>query len=172
MASVTQLRFAHPRQRVVGIERPEPVACLNRSGMMLTMAEESARALAGVDRSEGFGERLLGTFDRPRSEMPPQLIAPLVAEVIAAIGGREVTVLLCRRGRRSRVRCPGGSFTNPFSISSPVVRAAAQARSHPLSAYTRPPASVDVGQVGGYAGIGLKGLWESGSPPWMRWTRI
>ena len=58
------------------------------------MSEESAGGPAGVDRSEGFGERLLGTLIDRAHEMPPQLIAPLVAEVIAVIGGRNVTVLL------------------------------------------------------------------------------
>jgi hypothetical protein len=47
-----------------------------------------------TDRSEGFGERLLGTMIERSHEMPPHLIAPLVAEVIAAIGGREVAVML------------------------------------------------------------------------------
>jgi serine phosphatase RsbU (regulator of sigma subunit) len=52
------------------------------------MGEES------VDRSEGFGERLLGLLlDRGRL-MPPQLIAPLVAEEVAKIGGRDVSILL------------------------------------------------------------------------------
>ncbi|MFD7608608.1 PP2C family protein-serine/threonine phosphatase [Streptomyces mirabilis] len=52
------------------------------------MGEES------VDRSEGFGERLLGLLlDRARL-MPPQLIAPLVAEEVAKIGGRDVSILL------------------------------------------------------------------------------
>ncbi|MFF2937949.1 PP2C family protein-serine/threonine phosphatase [Streptomyces mirabilis] len=47
-----------------------------------------------VDRSEGFGERLLGLLlDRARL-MPPQLIAPLVAEEVAGIGGRDVSILL------------------------------------------------------------------------------
>ncbi|MFJ1561548.1 PP2C family protein-serine/threonine phosphatase [Streptomyces mirabilis] len=47
-----------------------------------------------VDRSEGFGERLLGLLlDRARL-MPPQLIAPLVAEEVAKIGGRDVSILL------------------------------------------------------------------------------
>jgi serine phosphatase RsbU (regulator of sigma subunit) len=75
--------------------------------MMLTMAEESARAPAGVDRSEGFGERLLGTLIDRAHEMPPQLIAPLVAEVIAAIGGREVTVLLQDYDQLTLVPLPG-----------------------------------------------------------------
>ncbi|WP_329538286.1 SpoIIE family protein phosphatase (plasmid) [Streptomyces sp. NBC_01450] len=52
------------------------------------MGEES------VDRSEGFGERLLGLLlDRARL-MPPQLIAPLIAEEVARIGGRDVSILL------------------------------------------------------------------------------
>ncbi|MFE2972116.1 PP2C family protein-serine/threonine phosphatase [Streptomyces sp. NPDC059340] len=47
-----------------------------------------------VDRSEGFGERLLGLLlDRARL-MPPQLIAPLIAEEVAGIGGRDVSILL------------------------------------------------------------------------------
>ncbi|MFD1658780.1 PP2C family protein-serine/threonine phosphatase [Streptomyces caeni] len=47
-----------------------------------------------VDRSEGFGERLLGVLlDRARL-VPPQLIAPLIAEEVAGIGGRDVSILL------------------------------------------------------------------------------
>ncbi|WP_377270232.1 PP2C family protein-serine/threonine phosphatase [Peterkaempfera sp. SMS 1(5)a] len=59
--------------------------------------KEVARQVMGeerVDRSEGFGERLLGLLlDRARL-MPPQLIAPLVAEEVARIGGRDVSILL------------------------------------------------------------------------------
>ncbi|MDP9075580.1 MAG: serine/threonine-protein phosphatase [Actinomycetota bacterium] len=58
------------------------------------MGDDSTGAPLAVDRSEGFGERLLGTLIDRAHEMPPQLIAPLVAEEIAAIGGRDVTVLL------------------------------------------------------------------------------
>lgn len=47
-----------------------------------------------IDRSEGFGERLLGLLLDRAHEMPPQLIAPLVAEEIARMGGREVAILL------------------------------------------------------------------------------
>ncbi|WP_069461733.1 PP2C family protein-serine/threonine phosphatase [Actinacidiphila rubida] len=47
-----------------------------------------------VDRSEGFGERLLGALLDRAHEMPPHLIAPLVAQEVARIGGREVSVLL------------------------------------------------------------------------------
>ncbi|WP_328467010.1 PP2C family protein-serine/threonine phosphatase [Streptomyces sp. NBC_00448] len=47
-----------------------------------------------VDRSEGFGERLLGVLLDRAHEMPPELIAPLVAEEVTRIGGRDVSVLL------------------------------------------------------------------------------
>ncbi|WP_131787298.1 PP2C family protein-serine/threonine phosphatase [Protofrankia symbiont of Coriaria ruscifolia] len=47
-----------------------------------------------VDRSEGFGERLLGVLLDRAHEMPPQLIAPLVAEEVSRIGGRDVSILL------------------------------------------------------------------------------
>lgn len=60
-----------------------------------------------TDRSEGFGERLLGTMIERAHEMPPHLIAPLVAEVIAAIGGRDVTVLLQDYDQLTLVALPG-----------------------------------------------------------------
>ncbi|BBJ45082.1 hypothetical protein SSPO_078000 [Streptomyces antimycoticus] len=47
-----------------------------------------------VDRSEGFGERLLGVLLDRAHEMPPQLIAPLIAEEVAKVGGRDVSILL------------------------------------------------------------------------------
>jgi hypothetical protein len=53
-----------------------------------------------VDRSEGFGERLLGALLDRAHEMPPQLIAPLVAEKAARIGGRDVCILLQDYGQR------------------------------------------------------------------------
>ncbi|MFE2376586.1 PP2C family protein-serine/threonine phosphatase [Streptomyces sp. NPDC059398] len=46
------------------------------------------------DRSEGFGERLLGVLLDRAHEMPAQLIAPLIAEEVASIGGRDVSILL------------------------------------------------------------------------------
>ena len=55
---------------------------------------EQLRASVEVDRSEGFGERLLGLLLDRAHEMPPQLIAPLVAEEVTRIGGREVSILL------------------------------------------------------------------------------
>ena len=71
------------------------------------MSEESRRGPAAVDRSEGFGERLLGTLIDRAHEMPPQLIAPLVAEVIGVIGGRDVTVLLQDYDQLTLVPLPG-----------------------------------------------------------------
>ncbi|WP_030977650.1 PP2C family protein-serine/threonine phosphatase [Streptomyces sp. NRRL S-1824] len=65
------------------------------------MGEES------VDRSEGFGERLLGLLlDRARL-LPPQLIAPLVAEEVARIGGRDVSILLQDYAQELLVSLPG-----------------------------------------------------------------
>jgi len=60
-----------------------------------------------VDRSEGFGERLLGTLLDRAHAMPPQLIAPLVAEEAARIGGRDVSILLQDYGQRMLRPLPG-----------------------------------------------------------------
>ncbi|MER5913935.1 GAF domain-containing SpoIIE family protein phosphatase [Streptomyces sp. NPDC001982] len=61
----------------------------------------------GVDRSEGFGERLLGLLlDRAR-QMPPQLIPPLIAEEVARIGGRDVSILLQDYAQELLVPLPG-----------------------------------------------------------------
>ncbi|MFE5812943.1 PP2C family protein-serine/threonine phosphatase [Streptomyces sp. NPDC056479] len=59
--------------------------------------QEAARRVMGekrVDRTEGFGERLLGLLLDRAHLMPPQLIAPLIAEEVAGIGGRDVSILL------------------------------------------------------------------------------
>jgi hypothetical protein len=59
------------------------------------MAEGEHRPDEGLlDRSEGFGERLLGVLLDRAHEMPPQLIAPLIAEEVARVGGRDVSILL------------------------------------------------------------------------------
>ncbi|MGW1884530.1 PP2C family protein-serine/threonine phosphatase [Streptomyces sp. NPDC001970] len=47
-----------------------------------------------IDRTESFGERLLGVLLDRAHHLPPQLIAPLIAEEIGKIGGRDVSVLL------------------------------------------------------------------------------
>ncbi|GGN44833.1 hypothetical protein GCM10012285_27830 [Streptomyces kronopolitis] len=60
-----------------------------------------------VDRSEGFGERLLGVLLDRAHEMPPQLIAPLIAEEVASIGGRDVSILLQDYEQMLLVPLPG-----------------------------------------------------------------
>ncbi|WP_406384986.1 PP2C family protein-serine/threonine phosphatase [Streptomyces sp. NBC_01618] len=60
-----------------------------------------------VDRSEGFGERLLGLLLDRAHAMPPQLIAPMIAEEVAGIGGRDVSILLQDYGRELLVPLPG-----------------------------------------------------------------
>ncbi|WP_207938827.1 PP2C family protein-serine/threonine phosphatase [Actinomadura darangshiensis] len=79
-----------------------------------------------VDRSEGFGERLLGQLLDRAHEMPPQLIAPLVAEEIRAIGGRDVSILLQDYAQLTLVPLPGRGLTDcgPLPLdSSPAGRA-------------------------------------------------
>src|SRR3954454_8997769 len=72
------------------------------------MAEGERRPDKGMlDRSEGFGERLLGVLLDRAHEMPPQLIAPLVAEEVARIGGREVSILLQDYAQELLVPLPG-----------------------------------------------------------------
>ncbi|MGP3991771.1 PP2C family protein-serine/threonine phosphatase [Streptomyces sp. 3N207] len=60
-----------------------------------------------VDRSEGFGERLLGVLLDRAHEMPPQLIAPLIAEEVSRIGGRDLSILLQDYGQLHLVPLPG-----------------------------------------------------------------
>lgn len=66
---------------------------------------------AMVDRSEGFGERLLGVLLDRAHEMPPQLIAPLIAEEVARVGGHDVTILLQDYGQRVLVPLSGRRLT-------------------------------------------------------------
>ncbi|MFJ4919572.1 PP2C family protein-serine/threonine phosphatase [Streptomyces sp. NPDC088725] len=63
------------------------------------------------DRSEGFGERLLGVLLDRAHEMPPQLIAPLVAEEVARIGGRDISILLQDYEQLLLVPLPGRRLT-------------------------------------------------------------
>jgi serine phosphatase RsbU (regulator of sigma subunit) len=72
------------------------------------MAEDERRPDKGMlDRSEGFGERLLGVLLDRAHEMPPQLIAPLIAEEVARVGGRDVSILLQDYGQLVLVPLPG-----------------------------------------------------------------
>ncbi|MGP3952149.1 PP2C family protein-serine/threonine phosphatase [Streptomyces sp. 7N604] len=68
---------------------------------------EQPPAAGPVDRSEGFGERLLGVLLDRAHEMPPQLIAPLIAEEVARVGGRDVSILLQDYGQLMLVPLPG-----------------------------------------------------------------
>lgn len=81
---------------------------------MAEFARENHRA--AVDRSEGFGERLLGRLLDRAHEMPPQLIAPLVAEEVRAIGGRDVSILLQDYGQLMLVPLPGRGLTGGDSV--------------------------------------------------------
>jgi hypothetical protein len=64
-----------------------------------------------VDRSEGFGERLLGVLLDRAHEMPPQLIAPLVAEEANRIGGRDISILLQDYDQLTLTPLPGRRLT-------------------------------------------------------------
>lgn len=90
------------------------------------MAKDS-RPKDTVDRSEGFGERLLGTLIDRAHQMPPQLIAPLVAEEIAVIGGRDVVVFLQDYDQLTLVPLPGRRLVTeppvPIDDGSPAGKA-------------------------------------------------
>lgn len=60
-----------------------------------------------MDRSEGLGERLLSALLDRAQQVPPQLIAPLVAEEAARLGGRDVSILLQDYGQRMLQPLPG-----------------------------------------------------------------
>lgn len=76
------------------------------------MTESAPRPGSGmVDRSEGFGERLLGVLLDRAHEMPPQLIAPMIAEEVARIGGRDVSVLLQDYALDAMHRDPAAPWT-------------------------------------------------------------
>lgn len=74
------------------------------------MAGERDSRRVTVDRSEGFGERLLALLLDRAHEMPPQLIAPLVAEEVNRIGGRDVSLLLQDHEQLMLTPLPGGNL--------------------------------------------------------------
>ncbi|WP_445548305.1 MULTISPECIES: PP2C family protein-serine/threonine phosphatase [unclassified Frankia] len=75
------------------------------------VAGEQDYRKAMVDLSEGFGERLLGVLLDRAHEMPPQLIAPLVAEEVNRIGGRDISILLQDYEQLMLTPLPGRSLT-------------------------------------------------------------
>jgi serine phosphatase RsbU (regulator of sigma subunit) len=79
------------------------------AGRQQDRKEVAKRAMGDeiVDRSEGFGERLLGLLLDRAQLMPPQLIAPLIAEEMARMGGRDVSILLQDYAQELLVPLPG-----------------------------------------------------------------
>lgn len=71
---------------------------------------ESRKSSTVVDRSEGFGERLLGSLVDRAHQMPPHMIAPLIEQEIAIIGGRDVEVLLQDYDQMTLVSLTGGQL--------------------------------------------------------------
>jgi len=73
------------------------------------MSDAQRRGPRGVavNLSEGFGERLLGKLLDRAHEMPPQLLAPLVAEEIHRVGGRDVSIFLQDYEQADLVPLPG-----------------------------------------------------------------
>ncbi len=59
------------------------------------------------DRSESFGEALLGAVLDRAHELPPHLVGPLVADVVERLGGRRAQVLLQDYGQLMLVPLPG-----------------------------------------------------------------
>lgn len=74
---------------------------------------ESKRRISDpdVDRSEGFGERLLGVLLDREHTMPPHMVAPLIAEEVNRMGGREVSILLQCYEQVVLVPLPGRGLT-------------------------------------------------------------
>lgn len=72
----------------------------------------------GPDRSESFGEGLLGLLLDRAHDLPPHLIGPLVADAMDRLGGRDPQVLLQDYGQHLLVPLPGeGLITgDPHSI--------------------------------------------------------
>ncbi|WP_183068077.1 PP2C family protein-serine/threonine phosphatase [Streptomyces sp. gCLA4] len=63
---------------------------------------------ADPDRSESFGEELLGLLLDGAHELPPHLVGPLVTETVARMGGREAQILLQDYGQQQLVPLPTG----------------------------------------------------------------
>ncbi|WP_030643905.1 PP2C family protein-serine/threonine phosphatase [Streptomyces flaveus] len=68
-------------------------------------------AVRRTDRSESFGEALLGKILDGAHELPPHLIGPLVADVVERLGGRRPQVLLQDYGQLLLVPLPGEGLT-------------------------------------------------------------
>ncbi|EFF92419.1 stage II sporulation protein E [Streptomyces sp. e14] len=64
-----------------------------------------------ADRSESFGEALLGEILDRAHDLPPHLIGPLVADVVERLGGRRPQVLLQDYGQLLLAPLPGDGLT-------------------------------------------------------------
>ncbi|MEU9142605.1 PP2C family protein-serine/threonine phosphatase [Streptomyces sp. NPDC048349] len=62
------------------------------------------------DRSESFGEELLGVLLDRAPELAPHMVGPLVAETVARMGGREPQILLQDYGQQRLVPLPVGGL--------------------------------------------------------------
>ncbi|MEU7727612.1 PP2C family protein-serine/threonine phosphatase [Streptomyces sp. NPDC040724] len=73
---------------------------------------------ADPDRSESFGEELLGVLLDGAHELPPHLVGPLVAETVARMGGRDSQILLQDYGQQQLVPLPadGVAAGDPLPI--------------------------------------------------------
>lgn len=58
-------------------------------------------------RAESLGERLLGSLLDRAHVLPPRLVAPLVAQEIAAVGGRDVSIYLQDYEQETLIALPG-----------------------------------------------------------------
>ncbi|MER6463633.1 PP2C family protein-serine/threonine phosphatase [Streptomyces sp. NPDC001228] len=65
----------------------------------------------GADRSESFGEALLGAVLDRAHELPPHLVGPLFADVVERLGGRRPQVLLQDYGQLLLVPLSGEGLT-------------------------------------------------------------
>lgn len=64
------------------------------------------------DRSESFGEELLGVFLDRAPELAPHMVGPLVADTMARLGGRAPQILLQDYGQQQLVPLPAGGLTS------------------------------------------------------------
>ncbi|MFB7338685.1 PP2C family protein-serine/threonine phosphatase [Streptomyces hydrogenans] len=62
---------------------------------------------ADRDRSESFGEGLLGRLMDRAHELAPHLVGPALADAVARLGGREPQILLQDYGQQNLVPLPG-----------------------------------------------------------------
>ena len=80
------------------------------------------KAVPGMDRSESFGEALLGAVLGRAYELPPHHIGSLIADVVGRLGGRAPQILLEDYGQLLLVplRCAGLTDGDPQDIDASV----------------------------------------------------